>query len=414
MSLLGSGRTDGNQSMSDFDAVDLLSEPLVDSNSDLGGFGDDFEPTPMRADFPEKSSSSNQRPTDFSMFEPTPIRTTGLLPQQQPAPNRTVIDNQGFPVTRPDSSIPSIGILPTPPQQQTAFSPMVHNHQNHELQKALLQLRQVQQMQQQQQRQQEQRIGMNGIIENHPMQLNQVFGQPNSQASFFHLQQRANFNAAHNHAGGSMAQQPQLPLNHMANAALGEGMPPQQQQQQCPPNTLGASTNLPEYSHAMEKLCETMRRSAMSRTMVKQLSGRSLPTQGSSRSLPKQGSSRSLTKPNSGRKTILQKQLSARKLSRQSSSNSVDLTTASTISSVPSMGHLTPTRVPGKRSISSKHRIARDGSAHGEDIVRQNSASALLGNHLRALQKDETNAGWWLGDAESICSGDTRFSGKTV
>ncbi|KAI2500596.1 hypothetical protein MHU86_13887 [Fragilaria crotonensis] len=95
-------------------------------------------------------------------------------------------------------------------------------------------------------------------------------------------------------------QQPHPPLR-ITSAALGGGISPQQQH--CPSNTAGTSGNLPEYSHAMEKLCETMRRSAMSRTMVKQLSGRSLPKQGSSRSLPKQASSR---------KAMLQKHLLTR------------------------------------------------------------------------------------------------------
>lgn len=390
VALLGNGRPDSNQ-MSDFETEGLVSEPLADSNTDLETltFGDDFEPTPMRADLSETSSLSDLLATDFSLYEPTPIRTAAPPPPQPQAPNRTMIDNQGFPVIRPDTSIPSMGLLSSAPQQQPPPFSLVQNN-NLELQKALLQLRQVQQMQQQHQRQQQQLAGMKGILENRPIHLNQAFGQPSPQPNLYHMHQQSNFASTKQAYSEPMhPQQPQPPLR-MTNAALGGGVSPQQQH--CPSNTAGTSGNLPEYSHAMEKLCETMRRSAMSRTMVKQLSGRSLPKQGSSRSLPKQASSR---------KAMLQKHLLTRKLSGLSASSGLDTATTQSLSPVPSLGHLTPTRVPSRRSlVGSKHRIARD---------------TLAGNgSLTALQMDTANASWWLSDADSVCSGDTKFSGKTV
>ena len=130
--LLGNGRPDANQ-MSDFEAEGLLSESLANSYSELEtlAFGDDFEPTPMRADSSETSSSSFQLPTDFSLYEPTPIRTTAPPPPQPQAPNRTIIDNQGFPMIRPDASIPSMGLLSSAPRQQPPSFPLVQNDDNH-------------------------------------------------------------------------------------------------------------------------------------------------------------------------------------------------------------------------------------------------------------------------------------------
>ncbi|KAI2500597.1 hypothetical protein MHU86_13888 [Fragilaria crotonensis] len=123
VALLGNGRPDANQ-MSDFETEELVSEPLADSNTALETltFGDDFEPTPMRADLSETSSLSDLLATDFSLYEPTPIRTAAPPPQPQ-APNRTIIDNQGFPVIRPDTSIPSMGLLSSEPQQQPPSFP---------------------------------------------------------------------------------------------------------------------------------------------------------------------------------------------------------------------------------------------------------------------------------------------------
>lgn len=63
----------------------------------------------------------------------------------------------------------------------------------------------------------------------------------------------------------------------------------QQQPQGHSPNKAPPSLN-----EAMEKLCGSMKRSAMSRSMVKQFSGRNMNRQGSLRSINRQGSDRSL------------------------------------------------------------------------------------------------------------------------
>ena len=111
----------------------------------------------------------------------------------------------------------------------------------------------------------------------------------------------------------------------------------------------------------MEKLCKTMKHSAMSRTIVKQLSGCSLTKQGSGRNLTKQNSGRDLSaialqaagrshemqKQLSGRNILLQKQLSASHLSCQLSFNSINGDLATAVSS----GRLTPPRMPSKCSL---------------------------------------------------------------
>lgn len=61
--------------------------------------------------------------------------------------------------------------------------------------------------------------------------------------------------------------------------------------------TAGAQTGV---NGAMEKLCESMRRSAMSRSLVKQLSGHSVSRNGSARAVTKQHSGRGLSRQFSG------------------------------------------------------------------------------------------------------------------
>jgi hypothetical protein len=172
----------------------------------------------------------------------------------------------------------------------------------------------------------------------------------------------------------------------------------------------------------MEKLCKTMKHSAMSRTIVKQLSGCSLTKQGSGRNLTKQNSGRDLSaialqaagrshemqKQLSGQNILLQKQLSASHLSCQLSFNSINGDLATAVSS----GRLTPPRMPSKCSlVETKHQISREaqaagnGGAPGQGISRQISNSAL-GNCLMALQVNDANLEWILNDTKTICSGD--------
>jgi len=107
----------------------------------------------------------------------------------------------------------------------------------------------------------------------------------------------------------------------------------------------------PGINEAMEKLCESMRRSAMSRNLVKQLSGRSVQ---------RQGSARSISRSNSGLGP--RKQLSGRSLS----GNLGGLDDGS--------GRGTPTRtVPIRRPSDAKHRLHQRAAPGNRGAFRQNS-----------------------------------------
>merc|ERR1712226_320715 len=96
--------------------------------------------------------------------------------------------------------------------------------------------------------------------------------------------------------------------------------------------------DLEAFSIAMEKLCQTMKRSAMSRTLVKQLSGRSLVKQSSGRNLMKQHSGRNLGA-----------------LSRQASGRSL---TCESDSPGNFGGQVAPSNIPLRKShVNPKHRI---------------------------------------------------------
>jgi hypothetical protein len=189
--------------------------------------------------------------------------------------------------------------------------------------------------------------------------------------------------------------QPMTAVSNNSNHNMTQIMSLQQQQQppqNAQPGRPGQQQpgNLKAYSVAMEKLCETMKRSAQSRNMVKQLSGRNLTKQGSQRSL------------GSGPR---------KSLSREGSFQGLDS------DSLGSSGHSRPIR----RSIhDTKHRIIRD-AAPGRGIYRHNSSSSLVGSgnnangtSRKSLHLDDHSVGYLLGDADTVSSGDTRFSGKTV
>ena len=141
----------GDHSLTEFDADDLLSASMFDdSNGSLDNefsgndeFSGDFEPTPMKPN-PVKVQST-QFSQNLSMFEPTPIRTQHHLPLKQlpPAP-RTMVDGQGFPIARPDS-------------MSSAYGPPNYMVQNQQLQAALLHVRH-------QLNQQQAMMAMNGIV----------------------------------------------------------------------------------------------------------------------------------------------------------------------------------------------------------------------------------------------------------
>jgi hypothetical protein len=93
----------GDHSLTEFDADDLLSASMFDdSNGSLDNefsgndeFSGDFEPTPMKPN-PVKVQST-QLSQNLSMFEPTPIRTQHHLPLKQLPPTpRTMVDGQAL------------------------------------------------------------------------------------------------------------------------------------------------------------------------------------------------------------------------------------------------------------------------------------------------------------------------------
>lgn len=142
-------------------------------------------------------------------------------------------------------------------------------------------------------------------------------------------------------------------------------------------------------NEAMEKLCETMRRSAMSRSMVKQLSGRSLTKQHSNRSLSRQNSGR-LTKQISGRN--LARANSGRSLNRANSGRSLQRTASGR--QMMESGEL-PIR---RMSVDHKHRIHRDAVINnqgppGRGVFRHKSQSAIMGASKTVLNIDGNTVG---------------------
>merc|ERR1712232_126769 len=125
----------------------------------------------------------------------------------------------------------------------------------------------------------------------------------------------------------------------------------------------------PVLNEAMEKLCESMRRSAMSRSLVKQLSG-----------LNRQNSSRSLNRSNSGvGVSNLRKQLSGRNLRRTTSAKVSDGTSRSNL--------------PIRRT-DAKHRIQRETvesrqAVPGRGVFRNNSSHSGLIGKKTVLELDE-------------------------
>ena len=132
----------------------------------------------------------------------------------------------------------------------------------------------------------------------------------------------------------------------------------------------------PGINEAMEKLCESMRRSAMSRNLVKQLSGRSVQ---------RNGSSKSLQRSNSGAGGI-RKQINGRSLSGTNFGVGDD-----------GSGRGTPTRsVPIRRLSDAKHRLHQRVGSRG--MYRQNSmgsqGSVASGGGPRTfLQLDDESLG---------------------
>lgn len=165
------------------------------------------------------------------------------------------------------------------------------------------------------------------------------------------------------------------------------------------PTSSSGQGGKPGVNEAMEKLCETMRRSAMSRSMVKQLSGRSLTRSSSGRGLTKQTSNRSLSRQNSGR---LVKQMSGRNLARASSGRSIGRANSGLALQRSASGRqilMDGSEIPIRRvAQDTKHRIQRDVVATsqgppGRGVFRHKSQSAIQGATKTILNIDGNSVG---------------------
>ena len=172
---------------------------------------------------------------------------------------------------------------------------------------------------------------------------------------------------------GSLGMNPSMAANAAELLAAG-GFDPKAIPQVQGPNGEQRPLNVNE---AMEKLCESMKRSAMSRSLVKQLSGRSLSRQGSNRSLVKQGSARNLSRQNSGRQ--LTKQLSGRNLARANSGRSLQRSASgrALLGGVDGAASI-PVR---RMSQNPKHQLGSVNGPPGRGIYRHKSQSALMGRN---------------------------------
>jgi len=164
-----------------------------------------------------------------------------------------------------------------------------------------------------------------------------------------------------------------------------------------PEDSLAVPGNdLQGYNDAMEKLCESMKRSAMSRSLVKQLSGSSLRKDGSSRSIgsgisthpsssSRQSSARSIhvVSRNSSARSLVKQNSARNGLVQQTSVHSLD---DNGISSYPSQRPH-----PARHSMEAKHRFAPNRA-----VFRHNSSNAVHGNRPRSdsmNQYDDSGAG---------------------
>ena len=138
---------------------------------------------------------------------------------------------------------------------------------------------------------------------------------------------------------------------------------------------IGGTSADPGINEAMEKLCESMRRSAMSRNLVKQLSGKSVS---------RTGSARSLSRSNSG--AGMRKQMLGRTLSGGMARGD------------DGSGRGTPTRtVPIRRLSNSKHRIHARAAPGNRGAFRTNSMGSQASVHSQGgntyLQLDDQSLG---------------------
>ena len=386
----------------EFNPSDLLNSPLLfnDSGNSSNSFGmqmDDMEPTPMgpfsgisalQYHLPQLQQQQQQqqqpvvesieagfkfsqlKPTN-QLFEPTPMRTK--LEPQQDTDKRMRIDSQGFPVCReklkptpkktkqrqkhvpiaPAGPIPIAPMPPTgiPPDHQTEMrsAPLIPSTDHRPVQPALLMA--------------------------HPTD--------------------GSFPVAHSGMHPSIAQfilytqQQQLQQQIFNSSPMSRppfSFPPpfaqepsDQSMQHIP------SEDLKTYSEGMEKLCESMKRSAMSRTLVKNLSASPGTTAGRNHNVTP---SRTLHKKQTQGRLLRQGSI---KSAQSNDSNDSGRCMTPPIRSLPTRKPSTNSKY---RSRNSRHRaVALPNDFHtGEDSFPKDAKSAYSADNLSEYSTDNSTA----------------------
>ena len=142
-------------------------------------------------------------------------------------------------------------------------------------------------------------------------------------------------------------------------------------------------------NEAMEKLCESMRRSAMSRTLVKQLSGRTPINRagsGMGMSMNRAGSGRGVERANSGRQRDLVRANSGRQISRAHSGKAIQRSHSGAQQFLLSTGGN-----DGTPELQPIRRMSQDPTKRmvpSRGVFRNHSTTAVMGMHdLAAMQQ---------------------------
>lgn len=203
--------------------------------------------------------------------------------------------------------------------------------------------------------------GMNGQMVQNQQFAGQMVPQMSPQMNHQQMNQQMNGQFVSFQGNVSIATDMQSPKPNFPQV-MGQQQNPAMGQGQKAPATL---------NDAMEKLCESMKRSAMTRGLVKQISSRSVSRQNSARgmgSLSRQNSARGIMRQNSARGMM--KQLSNRALMSEGSGRG---------------------NTPIRRMSSSKHTLTH----HGRGIYRHDSQQSLNSQsaHGMNLHIDGRNVG---------------------
>lgn len=365
----------------DFDPTLLLSEPLM-LDDDSGEFGllssnsTNFEPDPATFQLNGTSPKKIQPPSQPQSFQ---------LPQAQP------LHQQSFNNFNQNNN----GQVPHNPLEQNGQHSFIslNDGDSHiqESQAVTMKMQALQQQIQQVQSQIQQVQYQSSQLELHSVDGQRNIPQPPNPQGF-RLQGMVNRPGMSRNPPDRSASAPVMPRS--GNFSRGFMEPPQPQQGQSPSlaamaaslqrgqqmddssqsygNQSGQGQGPGNVNEAMEKLCESMRRSAMSRSMVRQLSGRSdPPSRGMGKAKsgglvrgnrpPPRSKSGGLVRGNSGAESLLRPG---------------------------------PIRRPNHDT---KHRIQRDalsgsGGPPGRGVFRHKSSQGALGGTTR-LQIDDSTVG---------------------